>query len=111
MDIATVLRLQRERAGITQAALAARCGTSQATVCAYERGHKRPSVPTLERLLAACGARLSIERAPEPVVVPTTREHEAVSHGLAEVLELAAALPTRHAPDLRFPRLAASRAA
>lgn len=111
MNIASVLRQQRESAGITQAALAARCGTSQATVCAYERGHKQPSVPTLERLLAACGARLAIERAPEPVVVPTIRQHDEVSRGLAEVLELAAALPTRHAPELGYPSLAGSRAA
>ncbi len=111
MDISTVLRLQREAAGLTQAALAARCGTSQATVSAYECRHKQPSVSTVERLLAACGARLSVERVPAPVVVPTMREHDRVGHELADVLDLAAALPSRHASELRYPRLAARRAA
>lgn len=110
MDIGTQLRGQRERAGLTQAALAARCGTSQAALSAYERGRKRPSLGTLERLLAGCGARLAVEAAPEPVLVPTSREHARASRSLADVLALADALPTRHAHELRYPVLA-SRAA
>src|SRR5919108_733121 len=50
----------RLRAGLTQHALAARAGTSQATISAYESGRKRPSLETLERVLAATGARLEV---------------------------------------------------
>lgn len=111
MEVAGILREQRERAGLTQAGLAARCGTSQATISAYEQGHKHPSVATLERLLAGCGARLSVEQGREPVVVPSAREQARASRALADVLALAAALPTRHAADLGYPRLPLSRAA
>lgn len=110
MDIGTQLRRQRERAGLTQAALAARCGTSQTALSAYERGRKRPSLATLERLLAGCGARLAIQDARGPVLVPTPSEHTRTSRALADVLALANALPTRHARELRYPVLA-SRAA
>ena len=53
MDAAASLRDARRRAGLTQAELARRAGTSQATISAYEHGRKEPSVETLGRLLAA----------------------------------------------------------
>jgi transcriptional regulator with XRE-family HTH domain len=62
MDPATELRAARERAGVTQADLARRAGTSQATVSAYEAGRKQPSVQTLDRLLAAQEPRNPIGR-------------------------------------------------
>jgi len=58
MDVAATLREARRRAGLSQAALAARSGTSQATISAYESARKQPSVDTLSRLLAAAGAVL-----------------------------------------------------
>jgi transcriptional regulator with XRE-family HTH domain len=105
MDVPSTLRGARQRAGLSQAALAQRAGTSQATVSAYESGRKQPSVDTLSRLLAAAGWRL----AAEPVArrEPSRAEHERVARTLVEVLALAEALPTRHASDLRYPRLAA----
>ena len=53
-----VLRSARGFAGLTQAALARRAGTSQPTIAAYERGHRQPTIPTLERLVRAAGYRL-----------------------------------------------------
>lgn len=50
----------RLRAGLTQAELARRAGTSQPTLARYERGAVVPSIATLERLLAACGLELSV---------------------------------------------------
>lgn len=106
MDTARALREARGRAGLTQAALAARTGTSQATVSAYESAAKQPSVATLSRLLAAAGSRLTVETGHACVRIPSPGQHARAARGLAEVLALADALPTRHQPGLRFPRLA-----
>src|SRR5437870_1272833 len=74
MNVPATLRGARHRAGLSQAELAARAGTSQATISAYESGRKTPSVATLERLLAASGARLAVEPRPSPVVEPSPTE-------------------------------------
>lgn len=75
---------------------------AQATLSAYERGRKDPSAATLDRLLRAAGRRLTSTAA---VREPTRAELQRVEAQLADVLELAAALPTRHQPDLRYPPL------
>ena len=103
MDVPSTLRDARERAGLTQAALAERVGTSQATISAYESGHKQPSVDTLARLLAATGRRLAVE--PGHRYEPSREQHRHAARVLAEVLALAEALPYRPQPVLRFPRL------
>ena len=95
MDASRAIRDARVRAGLTQADLARRSGTSQATLSAYENGRKQPSVATLSRILGAAGAQLRVDPAP----------FERNARIFAEVLELAAALPTRHEPTLRYPRL------
>lgn len=50
----------RARAGLTQAELAQRMGTSQSAVARLESGTARPSVATLEKLAAATGSKLRI---------------------------------------------------
>jgi transcriptional regulator with XRE-family HTH domain len=50
----------RRLRGATQEALAARAGTSQAAIAAYEAGIRDPSVETLIRILAAAGFRLRV---------------------------------------------------
>ena len=45
-------------AGLTQAELARRAGTSQPAIARYESGLATPSLPTLDRLLRACNRRL-----------------------------------------------------
>jgi transcriptional regulator with XRE-family HTH domain len=105
MDAAAILRDARRRAGLTQAELARRGGTSQATVSAYERGHKAPSVETLARLLAAAGARLTAAPAATAVVRPPKAQLARAGRTLVDVMLLAEALPTRHTPELRFPPL------
>jgi transcriptional regulator with XRE-family HTH domain len=47
--------MARRQSGLTQAALAARAGTSQAAISAYESGRRSPSVDTLCRVLDAAG--------------------------------------------------------
>lgn len=109
MNVAAELRQARERASLTQAALAARTGTSQATISAYESGRKAPTVETLGRLLAAAGSRLGVESGAQPLIQPSAKQHARVARSLLDVLALAAALPSRHDRTLRFPRLAAPR--
>jgi transcriptional regulator with XRE-family HTH domain len=59
-----ILVAARVEAGLSQRELAARAGTSGATVAAYERGTKEPRLSTLLRLLAAAGMRLELSYSP-----------------------------------------------
>lgn len=54
----------RRAAGLTQRALAARAGTSQATVAAYEAGRKSPTLRTLEGLAASAGLAVAMRFVP-----------------------------------------------
>ena len=105
MDAAASIRTARERAGLTQSGLAARAGTSQAAISAYESGRKQPSVATLSRLLAAAGARLAVEQVEPRLRMPSPARLATNGRRLLDVLALAEALPSRHEPLLRFPRL------
>jgi hypothetical protein len=61
---ARLIKEARSAAGLTQAELAERAGTSQPTIAAYESGGKVPNVSTLERVLAATGTALVASRSP-----------------------------------------------
>ena len=63
MDAAALIREVRSRTGLTQAQLAARAGTSQPTLAAYEAGKKQPSLSTLNRIITASGMRLDLSLA------------------------------------------------
>lgn len=58
--LANVLIGARARAGLTQAQLAERMGTSQSAVARLESGKRLPSTRTLEKLAAATGSKLRI---------------------------------------------------
>lgn len=60
MEVPTLIRGARQVAGITQLELAARAGTAQPAVAAYESGAKTPNLATLERLLGACEHDLEV---------------------------------------------------
>jgi transcriptional regulator with XRE-family HTH domain len=105
VDASSSLRDARRRSGLTQAELARRAGTSQATISAYEHGRKEPSVETLGRLLAACGVRLTAVPAAMAVVRPSASRLARAGRTLVDVMLLAEALPTRHARELRFPAI------
>jgi transcriptional regulator with XRE-family HTH domain len=68
VDTATLLRSARQRAGMTQAELAARAQTSAPTISAYEHGAKQPRADVLLRLLRAAGV--------EPALVPTATAND-----------------------------------
>ncbi len=53
-----LVREARLRAGLTQAALAARVGTTQSAVARVEGGGTSPAYEQIERLVAACGLEL-----------------------------------------------------
>ena len=105
MDPALTLRRTRQAAGLTQAQLATRAGTSQATISAYESGRKQPSLATLSRLLAAAGSRLTARPAGYAVIQPSAAELERRGRILHDVLDLAQTLPFRRARELHYPRL------
>lgn len=60
LNAADMLRAARQAGRLTQAELAIRCRTSQATVSDIERGRRQPSVELLDRLLRACDHRLTV---------------------------------------------------
>jgi len=105
MDAAVVLRDARRRAGLSQSALAAQAATSQAAISAYESGAKEPTVATFSRLIAAAGARLDVRPARTSVIEPSAGQLSQAGRTLERVIELAEALPVRHAQQLGYPRL------
>jgi predicted nucleotidyltransferase/DNA-binding XRE family transcriptional regulator len=59
-DVSEVIRSARTGAGLSQVEVAASAGTSQPALARYETGAMLPTLPTLERVLAACGRTLEI---------------------------------------------------
>jgi hypothetical protein len=70
--IPQVIRQARRGADLSQVDLAARAGTSQSALARYETGAALPTLPTLERLLAACGRRLEIQTPPARASTPAS---------------------------------------
>ena len=64
MDPGALLRDSLDAAGLTQAELAQRVGTTQAAIARVERGRVSPTVRTLQRLLAATGHELALAATP-----------------------------------------------
>jgi transcriptional regulator with XRE-family HTH domain len=60
MEADTLIRNARTDAGLTQAQLARRLGTSQPAIVKLERPGANPTVRTLDRVLRATGHRLEL---------------------------------------------------
>ena len=60
----SLIHAARLKAGLSQASLAGRAGTTQPTISMYERGTKVPDLATLERILGAAGFELRMVLAP-----------------------------------------------
>jgi transcriptional regulator with XRE-family HTH domain len=56
----SLLRQARRQAGLTQAQLAQRAGITQSVVSAYESAARQPSLPMLNRLVAATGLEVDV---------------------------------------------------
>jgi transcriptional regulator with XRE-family HTH domain len=99
VNAAAAIREARQRAGLTLRALAARAGTSHATIAAYEAERVVPSVATLDRIVRAAGFAL------DATLSRRVDSMGALSRGdeLAAVLALAEAFPARHTPTLTYP--------
>lgn len=64
--VARAVIAARNRAGLTQAGLARKMGTTQPVVARIESGRVQPSLKTLQRLASATGSRLMIRFDPFP---------------------------------------------
>jgi uncharacterized protein len=89
VDTAELLRDARRSAGLTQAELARRAGTSQAMVARYETGVASPTVRTLRRLLSTLGRELELSSVIAQTRDPASslamlREHRAEISAAAE---------------------------
>jgi transcriptional regulator with XRE-family HTH domain len=60
MTAARLLRTARTRARLTQRALAERAGVPQPVIARIESGASRPRIDTVDRVLRACGAELTL---------------------------------------------------
>lgn len=60
----SLIETARIRAGMSQAALARRAGTSQSAIALYEGGKRDPGIVTLQRILAAAGFELRVRLEP-----------------------------------------------
>ena len=67
IDLALLVREMREDAGWTQAELAKRTGTTQSAIARLEDAEYREhSLPTLERIAAACAISLKLRAEKKP---------------------------------------------
>lgn len=100
MSASDLITAMRRDANLSQAALARRSGIPRTVINAYEAGSRQPGTAALERLAEACDMTLT--------AVPRARVDERRNaRVLAQVLELAEALPRRRRPEqLDFPPLA-----
>jgi transcriptional regulator with XRE-family HTH domain len=99
MDAALIIRTARRQSELSLRALAARAGTSHATLSAYEKGRVDPTTTVLSRIIAAAGQSLEATL----LGVPSSMDGMSTGDELMAVLELAEQFPARHASHLEFP--------
>jgi transcriptional regulator with XRE-family HTH domain len=99
METALIIRTARRRSKLSLRALAARAGTSHATLSAYEKGRVDPTTMVLSRILAAAGQSLEVTL----LGVPSSIDGMSRGEELMAVLELAEEFPARHASHIEFP--------
>jgi transcriptional regulator with XRE-family HTH domain len=63
--VGSAVRAARRRAGVSQAELAERAGTSQPSIARLEKGRVSPTVITLDRIARALGSDLVIDFEPQ----------------------------------------------
>lgn len=107
MEPHELLRFVRRRAGLTQAELARRSGTSQPVISAYEHGRRDPTYGTLRRIIQAAGERMVLDAVATRVHdIEPPDDLDEHARRLFDVLSLADAIPSRRRDStLRAPRL------
>jgi len=86
MEAATLVREARRRAGLSQAELAARAGTTQSAIARLERGRASPSFRRVGELIEACGLELRVRLAPLPPSAARLRAAPALPDDLMSLL-------------------------
>jgi transcriptional regulator with XRE-family HTH domain len=99
MDAGLIIRTARGKSKLSLRALAARAGTSHATLSAYENDRVDPTTAVLSRIVAAAGYSIEANLLGSPPDLDGMQRGEE----LIAVLELAEQFPARHAPALEFP--------
>jgi transcriptional regulator with XRE-family HTH domain len=99
VDAALLIRTARTQSNLSLRALAARAGTSHATLSAYENGRIDPGTAVFLRILSAAGRTLEASL----LAVPDDIDGLDRGEELAAVLELAEQFPARHSPRLECP--------
>lgn len=89
----------RRRSGLRPSELARRAGIERSVVSAYEHGRRQPGVDALSRLAHGAGLELRVGRPARSV------DPERAGRILAQVLDLAEALPARRRARLEYPSL------
>ncbi|MDO8213922.1 helix-turn-helix transcriptional regulator [Conexibacter sp. CPCC 206217] len=67
MSPSTLVRDARRSAGLTQAQLAERLGTTQPVIARLERGDSNPTFETIDRALAAAGCQVELRATRRPI--------------------------------------------
>lgn len=82
IGVMTLVSDARKRSGLSQAAFAAKAGTSRTRLSAYENGRTSPELDTLERIpLAATGELVPVPEGSARARIPFDRAHDAVRVG------------------------------
>jgi transcriptional regulator with XRE-family HTH domain len=89
----------RRATGFSQTKLARRSGIDRSVLSAYEHGRRQPSVAALARIAAAAGMELDLAASRNAAA------EEQAGRVLAQVLELAEALPYKPRDELMYPPL------
>lgn len=96
---ARLIREARRRAGLSQAELGRRAGIPRSVLNAYEHGRRQPRVDAMARILDSVRFQIRISG-------PVRRvDEERAGRILAQVLDLAEALPGRRRGALTYPPL------
>ena len=76
MSTRSLVTTLRQNAGLTQAELARRAGTSQPAIARLEAGESSPSLATLDRLARAANCELDIRVVPRPAPDPVIAAYQ-----------------------------------
>jgi transcriptional regulator with XRE-family HTH domain len=95
----SLLEEVRRRSGLSQAELARRAGLPRSVINTYIKGRREAGADALARIAAAGGLELKIVPRKAPV------DARLAGRRLAQVLDLAEALPFRRSKKLRYPKL------
>lgn len=87
-----LIREARRRAGLSQAELAARVGTSQPAIARYERARSLPDLSTVHRIVEACGLELRLD-----LTAPDEQRAAGEEAALERTVEERLLANTRHA--------------